>query len=105
VKSISYNEGIIKRLKKKRYALGLLQHAFEESCRDGNWGAFGIVLENVIAAQGNKRSFAKEAKLSRQHLYRLFGKKANPTLKTLLPVLSQLGFQLTISNSKGQRKG
>ena len=104
MKTISYQDGILKRLKNKKYAFGLIKHAFEESCQDGNWKAFGLILENIIEAQGNKKEFAQKAKVSRQHLYRLFGKKANPTLSTLLPVLSELGFKLTIAQSIGRQK-
>ena len=100
MKTINYRDGLLKRLKNHKYALGLLQKAFEESCADGNWQAFGIVLEEVIEAQSNKKKFAEKVNLSRQHLYRLFGKKANPTLQTLLPVLSELGFRLTIGSAQ-----
>jgi len=99
MKTISYKKGLHKRLKNKKYALGLLHHAFDESCRDGNWAAFGVILEDIIEARSNKKNFAAKANLSRQHLYRLFGKKANPTLNTLLPVLSELGLKLTLAQN------
>ncbi len=104
MKTINYREGLLQRLKNKKYAFGLLQTAFEESCNDGNWEAFGVVLEDVIEAQSSKKDFAEKVRLSRQHLYRLFGKKANPTLNTLLPVLSELGFTLTLSPSHIEKR-
>lgn len=102
--SANYSDKYYKRLKSPRYARGLLKAAFEESCADGNWEAFGLLLQDIIHAHGNKRSFAKKARVSRQHLYRLFGKKANPTLKTLSPVLASLGYKLTLAEDDSQKK-
>jgi len=102
--SANYNESYYKRLRNPRYARGLLKAAFEESCADANWEAFGLLLQDIIQAHGNKRNFAKKAKVSRQHLYRLFSKKANPTLKTLSPVLASLGYKLTLAESNDDRK-
>lgn len=99
-----YEEDYLKRLRNPRYAKGLLKAAFEESCEDGNWEAFGLLLQDIIAAHGNKQGFAKKARISRQHLYRLFGKKANPTIKTLSPVLAGLGLRLTISEEHAPKK-
>lgn len=93
-----------KRLRKPAYAKGLVKAAFEESCEDGNWESFGLLLQDMIDACGDKASFAKKANISRQHLYRLFGKKANPTLKTLAPVLSTLGFKLTLTRGAEGKK-
>jgi DNA-binding phage protein len=102
MKTRDYREDLLRRLKNKRYAAKLLQCSFEESCHDGNWEAFGIVLKDVIAAMGNTQEFAKSAKISRANLYKLFGKKANPTLETLLPILGNLGLTLQIAeDSKG----
>ena len=97
MKTRDYKEDLLKKLKNKRYAAKLLQYSFEESCRDGNWEAFGIVLKDVISAQGNTQEFAKEANISRANLYRLFSKKANPTIDTLLPILGNLGLKLQLA--------
>ena len=102
--SIDYKEGYLKRLKSPRYAKGLLIAAFEESCEDGNWDAFVLILQDMIEAHGDKRSFAKRAKISRQHLYRLLGKDANPTLKTLSTVLGGLGYKLTLATDSDRKK-
>ena len=99
----SFNEDLLGRLSSKRYSLQLLQASFDESCKDGNWEAFGLTLKLVIEALGDKRSFAKRANVSRNHLYRLFDKDANPTLKTLLPVLTQLGLRLNLATREKKR--
>ncbi len=104
MKIVDYRKGLLKRLKNPQYAAKLLRFSFEESCNDGNWEAFGLVLQDVIEAQGNKRAFAKKAHMSRPHLYRMFKKGANPTLKTLLPLLSSLGIKLTLSFGAEKQK-
>ncbi len=107
MKTRNYTDDSLKKLRNRNFAAKLLQYSFNESCRDGNWEAFGIVLKDVIAAQGNTQAFAKAANISRANLYRLFGKKANPTLETLLPVLGSLGLKLQlaeISKSEGSSR-
>ena len=104
MKTIDYQESLLKRLKNPQYAAKLLKYSFEESCGDGNWEAFGLVLQDVIAARGNTRAFAKKARVSRAHLYRIFRKGANPTLKTLLPILDSLGLKLTLSPETEKKK-
>ena len=95
----SYRADLLKRLSSKRHALEVLQHSFDESCRDGNWKAFGLALKLTLEARGlDKQAFAKTSKISRHHLYRLFDGDANPTLKTLLPVLSALGLRLNLQS-------
>jgi len=96
MKTADYREGLLKRLRDAQYAAKLLRYSFEESCQDGNFEAFGLVLQDVIEAQGNKRAFAKKARISRPHLYRMFKKGSNPTLKTLIPLLASLGIKLTL---------
>ena len=104
MKTVDYRQDLLKRLKSPQYAAKLLRYSFEESCSDGNWEAFGLVLQDVIDAQGNKRAFAKKAHVSRAHLYRMFKKGANPTLKTLLPLLFSLGIKLTLSFEAEKQK-
>ena len=97
MRSIDYKTDYYKRLKKASYARGLLKAAFEECLEDQNWEAFGLLLQDIIESQGDKKSFAKKVNLSRQHLYRLFKKNANPTLNTLSPILAELGVKLTLT--------
>ena len=102
--STSYKTAYLKRLKNTKYTKGLLKAAFEASCEDGNWEAFGLLLQDMIEAQGDKQAFAKKANISRQHMYRLFKKDANPTLRTLTPVLAGLGFKLTLTEEREVKK-
>jgi probable addiction module antidote protein len=100
MKTSDYQAGLRKRLQSPRFATGLLKAAFLEACDDGNWEAFGLTLQDVVEARGNTSNFAKQANVSRQQLYRLFGKRANPTLKTLLPLLHALGLRLTLERQR-----
>ncbi len=104
MKTVDYRESLLKRLKNPGYAAKLLKFSFEESCSDGNWEAFGLVLQDVIAARGNTRAFANKIGISRSHLYRIFKKRANPTINTLLPILDSLGLKLTLSSAKEKGK-
>jgi DNA-binding phage protein len=98
MKSTDYKTDYLKRLKNPKYAKGLLKTAFAECIDDNHWESFGLLLQDIIEANGNKSDFAKKAKISRQHLYRLFSKNANPTLNTLSPVLSGFGLRLTLAD-------
>lgn len=51
----------------------------------------------VVARAKGMTEIAKQSGISREQLYHSFGKNGNPTLQTLLPVLSALGIRLTPS--------
>jgi DNA-binding phage protein len=104
MRTVPYENALHERLRDPRYARGLLKSAFAACTEDGNWEAFGLLLRDIVSAHREKRAFAKSAKISRQHLYRLFGPKANPTLKTLSPVLAELGLRLKLSDHTPQKK-
>jgi DNA-binding phage protein len=91
------NRGRKDRFRNQKYVRGLLKTAFDESIVDGNWKAFGLLLQDIIEAQGGMSTFATKTNLSRQHLYRLCRKNANPTVKTLTPLLATFGCRLTLS--------
>lgn len=61
-----------------------------------------MALKFVVEAQGEKRAFAKKINISRNHLYRLFEKNANPTVRTLLPILSELGLKLSLQTKRAK---
>ena len=49
----------------------------------------------VVARAKGMAQIAEQTGLSREQLYRSFSEKGNPTLKTVLTVMSALGIQLT----------
>jgi probable addiction module antidote protein len=74
-----------------------LETAFRESCLDHNWASFGIALRSVIEAQNKDiAQIARDSGVSRQHIYCLFGKQANPTINTLVQILRALDFSIGI---------
>ena len=97
MRSVKYKSDYLKRLRNVDYAKALIKSAFDECLEDDNWQAFGLLLQDIIEARGSKNTFAKKANISRQHLYRLFGKNANPRLSTLAPLFANLGLKLTLS--------
>jgi probable addiction module antidote protein len=101
----NHNQDLKARLASKEYASLYLETAFRESCLDHNWAAFGLALRNVIEAQNKDvAQFAKNSGVSRQHLYLLFGKKANPTLNTLVQILEELDLSIGILPQSDKRR-
>lgn len=49
----------------------------------------------VVARAKGMSAIANEAGVSREHLYRSFSGKGNPTLKTMLAVMRAVGLDLT----------
>ncbi len=49
----------------------------------------------VVAQAKGMTEIAKKSGISRELLCRSFGENGNPTLQTLLPILSELGIKLT----------
>lgn len=55
-----------------------------------------LALRTVVEAYGGLAVVAAKAGISRESLYRTLSPKGNPTLKTLLAVLSTVGLRLSI---------
>lgn len=49
----------------------------------------------VVARAKGMADIARETGLSREHLYRSFSVKGNPTLKTILTVMRAIGIDMT----------
>ncbi|PIM54084.1 putative addiction module antidote protein [Roseateles chitinivorans] len=64
--------------------------AFETN--DAGYIAFAL---GMVARAKGMTQVAEQTGLSREHLYRSFSEKGNPTLRTLLAVLNVLGIELT----------
>lgn len=92
-----YQEWLISRLKNKKSARAYLQVALEEYQQDHNKEIFMIALKNVAIARGGIGHLAAETHLNREHLYRLFSGKGNPTLDTLAAILEALGMRIKLA--------
>ncbi len=74
-----------------------------ESLEDPDDRAAGLIaLRTVAEAYGGLATVAREAGISREALYRSLSPSGNPTLKTLLAVLSTVGMRLSVQ--AGDRK-
>jgi probable addiction module antidote protein len=89
-----YQTDLLKRLANPEYAAHYLKTAFDETLADGNKTAFLLALKNVVNATGTMQTMANEAKISRQHLYRMLSEEGNPTLETLTSVLQAVGMTI-----------
>lgn len=68
---------------------------------DSNELAGGLIaLRAVAEAAGGLAAIAEDSGLAREALYRALSSKGNPTLKTMLAVLTTLGLRLSIECRK-----
>lgn len=67
-----------------------MQDAFETGDQALIANAFGVVAKAV-----GMTNIAKQTGLSREQLYRSFSERGNPTLNTMLSVMSVLGVSLS----------
>jgi len=98
VGAVSHNEREIEELREDReFALEYLKAAFE-SLDDPEERAVGLIMLRTVAeAYGGLGTIAAQAGISRESLYRTLSPKGNPTLKTLIAVLTTLGMRLSVA--------
>jgi len=70
--------------------------ALEEADQAGGQQALLMALRHIAEAQGMP-SVAERAGIPHESLYRALGARGNPTMKTLLAILSGTGQQLSVS--------
>ena len=63
---------------------------------DGNSAEIMTALRRISEAGGGVSAIATEANLNAKTLYRTLSSKGNPSLKTLLAILSALNLKLTV---------
>ena len=78
------------------FANEYLAAALEEADEPGGQAALLAALRHVAEAQG-MAAVAERAGIPRESLYRALGPKGNPTVKTLLAVLSAAGLHLAVT--------
>jgi len=68
-----------------------------EALKDEDPCMFLLALKNVCEAQGEEMTtLAREARISRENLYRILSKKGNPKLNNIISLLNAVGFQLSV---------
>lgn len=78
------------------FANEYLAAALDEADELGGQAALLAALRHVAEAQG-MAAVAERAGIPRESLYRALGPRGNPTVKTLLPVLSAAGLHLAVT--------
>lgn len=78
------------------FANEYLAAALDEADEPGGQTALLAALRHVAEAQG-MAAVAERAGIPRESLYRALGPKGNPTVKTLLAVLSAAGLHLAVT--------
>ncbi len=95
--SRSHDEAMIEMLKADpEFANEYLAVALDEADQPGGQQVLLAALRHVAEAQGMS-TVAERAGIPRESLYRALGPKGNPTVKTLLAILSASGLHLSVS--------
>ncbi len=90
--SIPYEPDLLKDLQDSGYA-----KAYLASClKDDHPGTFFVALRQVVQARGGLTKAAKQLHLNRPGLYRALSEKGNPSMQTVMAVLSALGLHFEI---------
>jgi probable addiction module antidote protein len=93
----SHDEYMVEMIKADpEFAKEYLAVALEEVDQPGGMDSLRVVLGHVVQAQGVS-AVAERAGISRASLTRSLGPKGNPTVKTLLAILSASGLHLSVS--------
>ena len=88
-----FNEILKDKLKSPELAIAYLNEALASGDKKG----FLLALKDVIEARGDISSFAQQAHISRQNIYRMLSEEGNPTLDSLSAIFSAMGLQLHLS--------
>lgn len=90
--TVPYLPGLLSRLADPKYAAGYLSECFNDSP-----SVFLLGLRDLVDARGGVSAVAREAGISREHLYRLLSADGNPRLSSLANLLAALGINLTFT--------
>lgn len=97
VGAVSHHEREMEELRKDPgFAAEYLKAALESLDNPEDRSASLIMLRTLAEAYGGLGAVAAKAGISRESLYRSLSPKGNPTLKTLVAVLSTMGLSLSV---------
>jgi probable addiction module antidote protein len=97
VGAVSHHEREVEELRNDPgFAVEYLKAALESLDDPENRGASLIMLRALAEAYGGLGAVAAKAGISRESLYRSLSPRGNPTLKTLVAVLSTMGLSLSV---------
>jgi probable addiction module antidote protein len=96
MKSISYQDYLIKSLKNSEEAAGYLSAAL----KGGDPRVFFMALQNVVQAQGGITKLAKKTHKSRTSLYKAISETGNPYFKNTNDILSAMNMHFAVIPNK-----
>jgi probable addiction module antidote protein len=98
---VSHHDREVAELRADReLAIEYLRVALASLDDPGDRAAGLLALRTVAEAYGGLGAVAKSAGISRESLYRALSPKGNPTLKTVLAVLSAVGMRLSVEPAR-----
>ena len=93
----SHHEWEVRELRRDReFAIECLNLALESLNDPHERGASLLMLRALAEAYGGLAKIASEAGISRESLYRSLSPKGNPTMKTLIAVITSMGLRLSV---------
>lgn len=95
--STDFEDFIDEYLRDADHSRGFLNASLEAYIEDGDFKAFMHSLELVIKSRQSIKSFSEEANLNRANLYDMFKGKKSPQFKTILKILTKLGYTLKVA--------
>ncbi len=96
VKSVSYQDYLIKSLKDPEEAAGYLNAALA----GGDTAVFLLALQNVVQAQGGITKLSEKTHKSRTSLYKSLSEKGNPYLRSTTELLGAIGMHFSVVPEK-----
>ncbi len=92
----NHDEVVFEQLRNPEMVKAYLDVALEEYEQDGDIAFFLEALRNVVEAREGKTHLAEKTGLNRQNLYRVLSPEGNPELRTISPILHNLGYRLSV---------
>lgn len=94
---VSHHEREVEELRQDReFAVEYLKVALESLENPEERGASLLMLRALAEAYGGLGKIAADAGISRESLYRSLSPKGNPTMKTLIAVITSMGLRLSV---------
>ena len=95
----NFSENLLKELKDPDFAANFLNVAIEDFYEDHDMASFNHALGYILKS-GNISQIAKEADISRSHVYRIFNGESKSTFIDMLRLLRATGFDLVVKPSE-----
>ena len=95
--SVPWDEVANNLLQDEELSKEYLNNSFMNYIEDGDFKMFFKALERVVKARMSIREFAKQAEMDRANLHAVFNGKKKPQFRTVLKILSKLGYTIKVA--------